>query len=416
MSPYDAAGFACEFASRVVACFHDGAPAAGSEQLAAHLEGCPSCQNMLFAARRVDALVAMTTPKLDPRTEERLLGSLAVGARARREPALVRKPVVLGIALVLAALVLLQVVWQQSVTNQSVTMPCVAVISGTPATEREGTSLPAISVPDLPAGVTSRLVPQRQPPTPDESALARYLRLPDERNFRAIVQEFGALDLEQVQEVPARQRLSEVAKSESIVQRLQRVLTKDAGQRDLEPEVLRIAARIPSNLLAKCLRAAVRGDRSRADIVAIAAKQNPEPGVAIELCMTLWSDLQARGETQDIESLARHWFGSVPSDWTDSMIEALRRAPTAAQRERCLWALAAQEAPRAVACLTQAAKRPRYEEALLAAYALARCLPPGARPDELRPTWSVVIRLRPPSFEEFARLVDAARRGEIETE
>lgn len=398
----------CPLTDRVVATFHDGAPEQEAfPSLSEHLAQCGTCTQALGAARRVDALVAGTTLRPGREMTRALLARALAEAPSTlppRRPHVPRAVLLASGVLVLAMLALVLAPHREAAVPAGSTGP--AEVAQGPAA--------VLRVPDLPPGVRATFAAPRAVEPEPATALARFVRTPSTAMVRGLARELGVATLAPESRAELRElaALLERGVGDRSVATLRSALHE--GEDDFE--LVRLCARVPHAGLLRALRSAVRGDATLSRVAARAALDNPRAAPALDLLFGLWNDLQVRDASLGRETIARQWFAALPTAWTPALLECLARSVNPEQRERCLLAIAATETPTAVGALRALVQGPRHEEALLAAFALARCLPPQARLHDLRPTWSAAIRARPTTLAEFLKLAEVVRVAPIETE
>jgi hypothetical protein len=424
----------CPLADDVLAHFLDGQPdpRGGADGLQAHLLQCDACQRTLAATRRLDALVAATTPAaVDAALADRLLTAAVLEAAPRVPRTRVRlaaQRAVWAAAGFAAAAVLLSQ-WPALLPSpppqpergavaprpDAAAAPdrAVLVLPGR-AAARAGASDSRRSAraPELRAGLADRALradfvraleagmlaracalglPLRGPASARACALAlaaahrrarvaALLASPRRADLLAACGFLAAdpLDAERTA------LLHSAREDATFVARLARALG-DGLDRDL----LVTAARLGATETDRALRARVAGNVAATETAA-AALASADCRQQVALLLDLWTDLQRRGletETASGEGdllLARaaRWFAPLRSDATAALIAQARDGRHAERRRNCLLALAARSDPAAVPYLLEIALGRRHEESLLAAFALARCAQQA--PDELR--------------------------------
>jgi hypothetical protein len=418
----------CPFADDVLAHFLDGAAEQRSvHDLQEHLQHCEACREILGATRRLDALVATSTPAaVDDALADRLLTdamSDAAPPRPVRSRLALQRVGWLAAGFVAAALLQL---WPGATPPPTDEPARAAATSDAAAAARSRMELQLPG--DRAPGSTATL---------DSSRRARLAELRTNLAVRALRDDF-ARALEQgmlaralalglpvagpagaracartLADAQRRARATELLTSSprrADVAALCTLLADDGCDAALlsaarqsnafgarlqhalrgEPsaDLLVAAARLGSIELDRALRAAVAGDAAAADAVAAAAALPGRPRQIVFL-LDLWSDLQRRGIESDARrdddlALARaeRWFAPLPASATAALIAQAHATRHAERRRNCLLALAGRGDAAAIPFLLEIALGRRHEESMLAAFALARCA--SDRPDGLR--------------------------------
>jgi rhodanese-related sulfurtransferase len=440
---------ACPLRDEVVALFLDGDAGLRSgvecEELAAHRDACDDCRQTLDRARRIDALVAGEAGAaaaavdleawLDGALEAALEGGRGrphpeqgggAAFRARRRAVALAGAVALvfGLGLALGRGLAGGPEASAGAPQPVAPDPAGPIVDGG---ARSAVADGLILLPDGPV----RSIGRRDRGRPDPAALAalaaagrlEFAVLPGvllrdgaangwsrvtrdaERLRAAAVAALGASDeglrqlAELIADLPDDRRLAVCAAAVRASAPAAGLL--EEGLRADSARALRVAARVGGPRLDRALAAWVGGDAGRGFRLADELRTIRSRAGRAGLLLGVWRGIEARGGA-DRDACAERLFRGLGGADAAVICGLLAGSRHAAERERCLLALAALHGPDLADALWPVLVGPRRDEALLAAFALGRV--PRAADD--------LAGRRPPASARALWLAALAARGE----
>lgn len=403
-------------------------------QLAEHLDACPECRDYLAQGRRLDAVLAATSgTEIDAQVADRILAGVEAETRdvSPARPAWWRRlaPRAALIAAGFLGAILLDPFGTVAVAPESPVAPRPApepVVVETTAAAKSPTPRSGITVfeeRDRPSHRSrNSMRPSQTRSTPEleelatDHGLARRLRPMAALRawgIRSPLADGGARDAAHTAALLRCQAVAELARSTrpQATSALIRVLVREGSGplldrmvaearraphvgrrlarllRNGEPtaELVTGSAMIGGDAVDRALRDAVTGDIEATELAAAAVQRVEDRPRRIELLLALWADLETRGLDREpaadiasagaspAEARARRWFAGLPRSSTGELVAQAETTRHAVQRRRCLLALAARADESAAGYLLEVIGGRRFEESLLAAYALAHC-------------------------------------------